>query len=534
MTFRKFLIAAAAAMIATAMPVASPAQDFPVEFLKMSAMRRQAPVPSANAIASYAAAAQLAPETKRAVEGLLAEARAADARGDTSAAQLALAHARALLDGKPWSPAQAFASSLEVAPKIPLIDVAAPLQLTVSRAYAAQPAAARLRVSAQAPGKAPVQLSEVPLSLRKSGDTVVTVNLPKTLEGRADLVSEIVVGGQALASSSERVDFVSDLAGIENRTEARLKAVKASDEAVAVVRYPFQVAKLVRAGEREIEARAFSDRLERSQSVLAALESGKDPVLRGVGDQDRAYWFAEPGEYVPYRIYVPTTWDRTQKLPVIVALHGGGGDENGMFERESSGKFQKLAERYGYIVVSPLGYRPLGAYGSPIRLPSVYGTDIKEGREVGGPERAKLLALSEQDVLNVLEKVVTEYGADRSRVYLTGHSMGGGGTWYLAHQHPELWNAIAASAGPFFIDGYDFERLRKMGIMIVQGSGDPPSLNADRQLARDLLERGFGVNYVETPSVNHGQTFGNNLPTIFEFFERQKLRDHPDVPLPLR
>jgi predicted peptidase len=163
----------------------------------------------------------------------------------------------------------------------------------------------------------------------------------------------------------------------------------------------------------------------------------------------------------------------------------------------------------------------------------VYGSDAPEGRAVGGSERAQLLARSERDVLDVLERTITEYGADRSRVFLTGHSMGGGGSWYLAHQHPHLWAAVAPSAGPFFIDNYDFERLRDMAIMIVQGSGDPPSLAADRQLAIDLLSRGFGVNYLETPSVNHGQTFGASLPSIFEFFEREQLRERPDVPLAL-
>jgi poly(3-hydroxybutyrate) depolymerase len=329
---------------------------------------------------------------------------------------------------------------------------------------------------------------------------------------------------------AQEVPDSAETGALERATEARLATIgastQASEDALAVIRFPYDLARRITAGEREAERRPFTDRLARSQEVLEALEQGSDIVHRGVGDQHRAYRFAETGELIPYRLYVPSDWDGQESLPLVVVLHGGGGDENQMMDLDD-GKLMRLAERHRYIVLSPLGYGPVGAYGSPIRLPSVYGTTTQEGRAVGGPERAQLLARSERDVLDVLERTVHEYGADRSRIFLTGHSMGGGGTWYLAHQHPELWEAIAPSAGPFFIDGYDFERLRGMGIMILQGGGDPPSLAADRQLAIDLLSRGFGVNYVETPSVDHGQTYGASLPTIFEFFERQKLRDEP-------
>ncbi|MEN7535588.1 PHB depolymerase family esterase [Aurantiacibacter flavus] len=333
-------------------------------------------------------------------------------------------------------------------------------------------------------------------------------------------VGSVVAGPTAMAQADE------EIADLQSEFEGRLESVAYSEEAEAVVRYPFELAAGIASGDLREEARPFADRLARSREVLSALEEGKGIVRRGVGDQDRVYRFEETGRLIPYRLYVPTAWDGEEALPLVVILHGGGGDENEMFELDD-GKLAKLAERYNYIVVSPLGYDPVGAYGSPIRLPSVYGSETERGQAVGGPERATLLKRSERDVLNVLEMTAQEYGVDRSRIFLTGHSMGSGGTWYLAHQYPHLWRAIAPSAGPFFIDDYDFERLRGLGIMIVQGSGDPLSLAANRQLASDLLDRGFGVNYVETPAVDHGETFGASLPTIFEFFHRQRLADDP-------
>ena len=77
------------------------------------------------------------------------------------------------------------------------------------------------------------------------------------------------------------------------------------------------------------------------------------------------------------------------------------------------------------------------------------------------PERQRELDLSELEVITVLEIVTEEYGADRSRTFLAGHSMGSGGVWHLAARYPERWRAIAPMSGPF-VDKeiYPFERIR--------------------------------------------------------------------------
>ncbi|UZK65363.1 hypothetical protein [Sphingomonas sp. M1-B02] len=514
-------------------PPAALAQDFPIEFLRMMAARRGAPPASVRTLRQLLAAQPMAEAEKSRVAAILDAAEKDAAAGRTAAAQRGLAEARAALAGTPWTPAQAFASSLDVAPRTPILDAARPVAMKIGASYeAVTPPGARLRLSLERRGGPAISLGEKPLVARRT--ETVTVAIPAAMAtGRYAFISEIVVDGASLARSSAQVDVVRDLASAEARAERRLAAVKASEDAAATVRYPYALAKSVASGQRELERPPLADRLTRSDDVLTALEAGLDPIRHGVGDQRRAYRLSGADELMPLRIYVPTTWKPGTALPIVLALHGGGGDENEMLEVDG-GKFGKLAERYGYIVVSPFGYRPVGAWGSPITLPSVYGSTTKEGRAVGGPERARMLELSEKDALTALDRIATEYGADRKRMFVTGHSMGGGGTWYLAHKHRALWAGAAASAGPFFVDGYDLERLRGMGVMIVQGEGDPPSLAADRKLAADLLIRGIGVTYLETPSVNHGQTFGASLPSIFEFFERQRLRGNPTIKLPLK
>ena len=95
---------------------------------------------------------------------------------------------------------------------------------------------------------------------------------------------------------------------------------------------------------------------------------------RATGDQRRHYLFAPTGQQLPFRLFVPPAWDGKAALPVILMLHGGGADENTYMDM-SNGLLMKLAAQHGYIVVSPLGFTPLGAYGNPLRLPAVYGLD---------------------------------------------------------------------------------------------------------------------------------------------------------------
>lgn len=53
----------------------------------------------------------------------------------------------------------------------------------------------------------------------------------------------------------------------------------------------------------------------------------------------------------------------------------------------------------------------------------------------------------EQDLLNMLDHVTTNYQTDQSRIYLTGLSYGGFGTWYMGSKHPELFAAISPVVG---------------------------------------------------------------------------------------
>jgi predicted peptidase len=252
--------------------------------------------------------------------------------------------------------------------------------------------------------------------------------------------------------------------------------------------------------------------------VAGAVAAQTSPAT---GDQHRRYLFAPTGAEMPYRLYVPSTWNGERSLPILLFLHGAGADESTYLDM-ADGQLRKLAEQHEYIVVSPLGFSPLGAYGNPLRLPAVFGESAAAAaqRAAVTPERRRELALSELEVITTLELVTEEYGADRSRTFLVGHSMGSGGAWHLAARYPERWRAVAPMSGPFIDkETYPFDRIRAVPLFVTEGTGATPSLAGSRALAEFMRAGDFDFEYLEVDG-DHGSMVPMVWPAIFEFFDR--------------
>lgn len=270
----------------------------------------------------------------------------------------------------------------------------------------------------------------------------------------------------------------------------------------------------------------FQEKLEEELKNLAHIqvpELKTDSSFQAKGNLKRSYFFAEAGQKMPYRLYVPTNY-QAGKTPLIVLLHGGGGNENSLVERSNRISLL-LAEKYGFIVLSPLGFSPLGAYGTPLRLPAVFGKPDEQTKQktafATDTTRQKLLALSEKEVLRVLEIVMKEYKPDPKNIFLAGHSMGSGGTWYLGSKYAEKWKAIAPMSGPFIDENtYPWANLKTKPIFMSEGTGATPSLESSRLLAKYLEKEHFNVQYKEVEA-NHGEMTSLIFPSVFDFFNKQ-------------
>jgi poly(3-hydroxybutyrate) depolymerase len=253
----------------------------------------------------------------------------------------------------------------------------------------------------------------------------------------------------------------------------------------------------------------FANGVRTSAELLKALEAGKDPLWRARGDHERHYWFEEAREMMAYHVYAPQKWDGKSKLPMVLVLHGNTRDQDYYFDRDEH-VLAKTAEQHGFLVVCPMGYRPSAGWGSN-----------SLGRRTPDPSRARQGELSEKDGLNVLELVLKEYPVDLTRIYLFGHSAGGAGTWYLGEKYPERWAAIAASAAPTSPDGFPFERLKGVPLMVVHGDADTEVPMARSQaMVKAAKENGLDPNFLVIPGATHITAPGLAEPQVFEFFEK--------------
>jgi poly(3-hydroxybutyrate) depolymerase len=266
--------------------------------------------------------------------------------------------------------------------------------------------------------------------------------------------------------------------------------------------------------------------------------------------QQRMYTFADTNEQLPYAVFVSSKVSKDKKNPLIVALHGLGGDQNTMMRANAL----QLAEEGGYIMVGPMGYNSGGWYGAPAR----YGTGGRgrpgaPGAAAGAPpagappagaaqapaagrgaaptaggtaltDPVKLHEASEKDVMNVLDMIRKEFNVDENRTYLMGHSMGGAGSIYLGVKYASIWAAVGAEAPATSPAGltpetYSLEPAKKIPMIVVQGDMDTLVPVAGTRLwIEKMKDLKMTYQYVEVPGGDHGSVLTSGAPDIFAFF----------------
>ncbi|GAB3937060.1 carboxylesterase family protein [Mucilaginibacter myungsuensis] len=165
------------------------------------------------------------------------------------------------------------------------------------------------------------------------------------------------------------------------------------------------------------------------------------------------------------------------------------------------------------------------------------------------------------DALEVLDIAKKEYKPDPQKVYLTGHSMGGHGTWFLGATYPDKWAAIAPCAGYPTLKTYgsadgvvpdtssfdlgkvllrtsnqsDVPKLinnyKQLGVYILHGDADETvSVNFARQMKQLLAPFHSDMNYYEYPGGSHWYSDESvDWKPIFDLFKWHKIPVVADV-----
>ncbi|MBN2321907.1 MAG: dienelactone hydrolase family protein [Acidobacteria bacterium] len=270
--------------------------------------------------------------------------------------------------------------------------------------------------------------------------------------------------------------------------------------------------------------------------------TGADPVDDRV--ELREYLFTDTGEMLPYAVFVSTKVAKDKKAPLVLALHGFSGN-HGTFMRTQC---VDEAEKNGYILVGAMGYSPSGSFGMPMRRPTgappkmnspVPKAPAKPGDGAardgqpkpgmftgmqGGPggtketDPARVAELSEKDAMNVLEMTRKEFNIDDNRIYLMGHSLGGGGALHMGEKYSSIWAAVAGLApAAFGFQWSEDQKLKNVPLLIIVGDEDR-LVTGSQQLADQLKGLNFRVEYKSLPGLDHGEIIGGSMPDVFKFF----------------
>jgi predicted peptidase len=261
--------------------------------------------------------------------------------------------------------------------------------------------------------------------------------------------------------------------------------------ALPTVQYALQLCDRAKRGEVNPQNIDFHKELSAAQTIADALTAGKDPFAGRHGDFHLAYRSKVDNDLQPYRMFVPDSYDGSKATPLVVALHGMGGDENSMFD--GYGKSLTVeAGKKGFLVVAPKGRGPASMYR---------GT-------------------AEQDVMDVIAEVRRDYKVDPARIYLMGHSMGGYGTWSVAISHPDVFAALAPISGGG--DTAALAKIKNIPEYVTHGDDDRTvNVIQSRRMVEAGKKLGIDITYVEVPGGSHGGVAQPAIAPIMEFFSHQ-------------
>jgi predicted peptidase len=196
-----------------------------------------------------------------------------------------------------------------------------------------------------------------------------------------------------------------------------------------------------------------------------------------------------------YLLYLPEDYGKSNKVyPVIMALHGAGerGDHLDQLKVHGLPKILQSKKDFPFIVIAP-------------QCPS--GSRWTE---------------QFNELISILNDISKNYRVDTTRIYLTGYSMGGEGTWKFAMKYPDRFAAIAPICGL----GYPrlAEKLKFVPIWVFHGDKDPVNPYSESEEMIKLLKSiGADVKFTTYQTNEHdvwNRTYEN--PELYDWFLKHK------------
>ena len=168
------------------------------------------------------------------------------------------------------------------------------------------------------------------------------------------------------------------------------------------------------------------------------------------------------GQKFNYFLYTPK--NSTENMPLILYLHGGSGkpeSENGNLDLLVAGDGLPKYVKDGVISPECFIVFPQLPYGKK-----------------GWSDVSK-------DLLAFLNTVSTELNCNKNKISITGHSMGGKGTWDIALSYPDTFYKIAPLSGSITLSNVNLNKLKNKPVWAIVGADDQ---TVDPQSSIDFID----------------------------------------------
>lgn len=195
---------------------------------------------------------------------------------------------------------------------------------------------------------------------------------------------------------------------------------------------------------------------------------------------------------LPYRLLKPENMQAQNKFPLVIFLHGAGerGTDNGVHIKHISQLFlnPKNRKKYPCFVLAPQ---------CPQQI--MWAAHDRDGSRLMMREKP---TAPMSMVIELVDQIEREYAIDRSRIYVTGLSMGGYGTWDLIARFPQRFAAAVPICGGG--DSATATRIGHVPIWAFHGALDEVVRPKNsRVMIKALQDAGANPGYTEYPDVGH-------------------------------
>jgi len=218
-------------------------------------------------------------------------------------------------------------------------------------------------------------------------------------------------------------------------------------------------------------------------SLTVVLQAAEE----GAATQSEETFDLADGKEMDFLLYLPKGYEQQPKWPLVLFLHGAGerGDDLSLVKKHGPPKLIENGKEFPFIVVSP--QCPKGTWWVT------------------------------EDVVALMKHIMQIHDVDKDRVYITGLSMGGRGTWQVAGAMADEVAAIAPICGPS--DVSVVEKIAHLPIWVFHGAKDPVvKISHSEDMVKLFKEKGNDAKFTIYPEATHDswtETYDN--PELFEW-----------------